>query len=301
MATSIAEIAPLPRWITRQGQRPPNARALATNLTPGNGLAEAPDVGASSLGSGGAGAAFQAGAALLALDGLVRADPPWRGAWRMRQALAATAVAARHLRLREDAAALRDAHQCAGSGGGRVDPGPAGRLYRLVRDLARWPTRLAGEGLDRLAAELGLSGAGSWLYGLSGHVSPIVVATAVAEAVSAAGGLTCEGEVLAWRRCCPGRSARVVRPGAAARDRDHAFGPRKRPARPTHPPWRVRLGHDLSSCLRACRDRGARIGPRHCRPVDPADRGARRLLERLVAQGGLRELTGRPTFRLYAI
>src|SRR4051812_41977802 len=54
-------------------------------------------------------AAFAAGAALFALDQIVRAEPTWLGAFRMRQALAAAAASSRLLRLRADEAALRDA------------------------------------------------------------------------------------------------------------------------------------------------------------------------------------------------
>src|SRR3954469_25039991 len=55
-------------------------------------------------------AAFAAGAALLALDQIVRAEPPWLGALRQRQALAAATVSSRLMRLPADEAALGDAH-----------------------------------------------------------------------------------------------------------------------------------------------------------------------------------------------
>ena len=93
-------------------------------------------------------AAFAAGAALFALDQIVRADPPWLGAWRMRQAVAAAEVSARLLRLREDEASLRDAHHLTRPGD---DPGPAGRLHRAWRELVRRPARLDTATLGRLA------------------------------------------------------------------------------------------------------------------------------------------------------
>src|SRR4051812_20002444 len=86
-----------------------------------------------------AGSAFAAGAALFAVDDVVRTNPPWLGALRMRQALAAAAAAARLLRLREDEAALRDAHHLTRPG---ADPGPAGRLHRAWRDCSARPTHL---------------------------------------------------------------------------------------------------------------------------------------------------------------
>lgn len=50
---------------------------------------------------------------MFALDQIVRAEPAWAGAFRMRQALTAAASCARLLRMREDERALRDAHHLA--------------------------------------------------------------------------------------------------------------------------------------------------------------------------------------------
>jgi hypothetical protein len=54
-------------------------------------------------------AAYVAGSALNSLDNLVRSEPPWSGAWRHRLALKAAAATVRLMRRSEDEAALRDA------------------------------------------------------------------------------------------------------------------------------------------------------------------------------------------------
>ena len=54
-------------------------------------------------------AAFAAGIALKSLDDLVRSAPVWAGCWRARQALKCAAVAVRLMGRSEDEAALRDA------------------------------------------------------------------------------------------------------------------------------------------------------------------------------------------------
>lgn len=64
---------------------------------------------------------FAAGAVLLAIDRLNRADPAWLGVLRARQALRAAAASARQLRHREDEAGLRDAHHLTRP---NDDPGP---------------------------------------------------------------------------------------------------------------------------------------------------------------------------------
>ena len=80
-------------------------------------------------------ALYFAGAALSALDAVVRSEPPWAGSWRRRLALkSAAAVAANLLNRREDEAALRDAIALGRPG---QELGPAGRVYsafRLVAD-----------------------------------------------------------------------------------------------------------------------------------------------------------------------
>jgi len=54
-------------------------------------------------------AAFAAGSALTTLDNLVRSEPPWAGCWRARQALFCAAAAVKWAGLTEDEAAIRDA------------------------------------------------------------------------------------------------------------------------------------------------------------------------------------------------
>ncbi|MBN9033863.1 MAG: hypothetical protein BGO05_28030 [Rhizobiales bacterium 63-7] len=54
-------------------------------------------------------AAFAAGIALKSLDDLVRSEPIWAGCWRSRQALKCAATAVRLIGRNEDEAALRDA------------------------------------------------------------------------------------------------------------------------------------------------------------------------------------------------
>ena len=96
-------------------------------------------------------ALFFAGAALAALDSVVRSDPSWAGVWRRRLALkSAAAVAQNLLKRREDEAALRDAIALARPG---QDLGPAGRVYAAFRALAGpgdpfRPKRLAAVAAD---------------------------------------------------------------------------------------------------------------------------------------------------------
>src|SRR5580704_11705162 len=80
------------------------------------------------------GAAFQAGAALAALDARVRAGVPFAGVWRRRLALKAAAASARIARRGEDEATLRDAFLLRHGGD---DPGPAGRMLVAWRGLDR--------------------------------------------------------------------------------------------------------------------------------------------------------------------
>jgi hypothetical protein len=100
-ATKIIEIQPLPRWT-----RPQDGERQA--------------------------AAFFAGAGLALFDAMLRGgadgdEPVFAGCLRQRLALRAAESSAAICRLREDAAALRDAEHL--SGGGEISP--AGRLHRL--------------------------------------------------------------------------------------------------------------------------------------------------------------------------
>lgn len=310
LPANTLSLQPLPRWTRDQGEE-----AINTS-----------------------GAAFAAGAALFALDQVIRADPPWLGALHMRQALAAAEASARLLRLREDAPALRDAHHLTRTGD---DPGPAGRLHRAWLELARRPARSDAERLDRLAQNLGLSlPAGSLdRIAVAEAGDPITLAADVAGRVveTVASARRPESEVLGlmvadlalalrlgWPVTIPLLAAAVLQPGLRR-------GGERRP-RPGEPGWAAlcfaayaRAARDAhSSALdlsrrterlvarsTQVRTRGGRDGVAILLGDDAvstaaltglgSDRAARRFLERLAALGAIREFTGRPAFRLYGL
>ncbi|WP_413776948.1 DUF1403 family protein [Mesorhizobium sp. AR07] len=112
-AAPIAPMAPVPSWLRR-------AVETAPTVAP-KGLEDV---------------ALAAGAAIGALDPVVRRDEKWAGAWRQRLALAAAATTARQAGRTEDEAALRDSLLLTRPGD---DCGPAGLLLLAWRRLAARP------------------------------------------------------------------------------------------------------------------------------------------------------------------
>ena len=283
-------LQPLPRWITTAAQA---------------GRVEgAPDRGAT---------LFAAGAAVHALDAVLRADPPWLGCWRMRLTLKAAVAGARLLRIEADEAGMRDVLHLTRAGD---DPGPAGRLHAALRRWADRPLRLAGETESAVLAEAG-QGRGA------GELATLLAADRAL------------GERLGWARPLPLHLAAVHDP-ALRRGRD---GQRLRTDEPGWEQARhivllagavaahaeavmlARKAEALVQTFARLRARdGGEAALRHVLSDDSvapwrmagrggsadqaglgSDRAARRFCEGLHAAGALRLLTDRSTFRLYGL
>lgn len=283
--------------------------------------------------------AFFAGAALNSLDNLVRADPPWAGAWRHRLALSCAAATMSVIGRAEDEAALRDVWHLRQPG---VDPGPAGTILGAWKRLAG---RSPGVDLDTLrsvAGQLGirwsdeLAALPERIDGLARAGAPAPFAAATIAGVVWT--LRPDAELLGWWLADQILALRLRWPLPVpllmAEAQGAAF---RRPGRG----GRVRPGDesfDTAVCLavaqaaaRALRC-AAEIVPRATRlqAVAPKLRakgageaiallldddavpgtlttpklsrwGARRLFERLEALGAVRELTGRSSFKLYGL
>jgi hypothetical protein len=276
-------------------------------------------------------ALFRAGAALAMLDARVRADVPFAGTWRSRLALAAAVASTKQIRRGEDEAQLRDAFFLRASPSD--EPGPAGRMLIAWRALDR-SAALSDDAVWHVVSHLGLKNndalraaiAGAQNAAASDRVAPLAAAEAAARVIAARP----DAVVLAWWIADAVLAARLKWPlplpllaaGLRTLRRPH----------PAEERWDAACCQAYAAAsLQACdlfaelarrSDKLIAVAPRlrakgaaavvqnlladdavsaTKRMAAISDRGLRRLFDRLVALGAVRELTGRASFRLYGL
>lgn len=280
-------------------------------------------------------AGFLAGAALAILHPIARHEHPLGGLLRQRLALACAAAIAQQEGRTEDEATLRDHWYLRRDGD---DPGPAGRWLRAWRRLGERDALQTGDWPSRLAAMLALHDDDALkdaiafaVDHLKGEGSAVRAAAAVAATSlrlrpdSRPLALWLADAVLAarmnWPAPAPMLAAHIKR-GDLRHAAAHADGAS---------PWLVACNlayargaaaaADLYADLARRADRLLAVAPK-LRGKDAdrmvqilltedaqaagaggtaSDRSTRRLFERVVSLGVVRELTGRPTFRLYGL
>ncbi|UOK73909.1 DUF1403 family protein [Ancylobacter polymorphus] len=284
-------------------------------------------------------AAYMAGAALNSLDNLVRGEPAWAGAWRQRLALKAAANVVRLLGHREDEAALRDAWHLRPAGADPGPAGNVLAAWRRLA--SRSPAIEVESlrtivGLLGLAWSDGFGAIPELVAEQARATRPAPsVAASVAGEVAAAGP---RAEALAWWCADLVLAARFRWPFAVPllATQIHApllrGGPGRRRRRPGEEGFAVaacvaaaaggaeacRLageiaarGRRLEAAMPKLRTKGAGEAIRLLLEDDAVSGSlttpalsrwaARRLFERLQALEAVRELSGRPSFRLYGL
>jgi len=323
-AAAIAPLATVPAWLRRAI---PDAQSRAGK--------DIEDV------------ALVAGAAIGALDAVVRRQERWAGAWRQRLALVAAAATAKQAGRVEDEAALRDAVLLTRPGD-FLSVGPAGLLLIAWRRLAARPAEelLMAKSLAAVLEEFGYASNDAAVSDLAddlrqlaasdGTVGMMTGAIANAERRGFARALgawladALLAQRLGWVHALPllgpeaalGTGARprrsAVSYGATSTETDIecAKGVLAAQARA------ALRAIDLSAELGRRADRLLAVAPKlRAKAADMvverllsgdaivasekiagmSDRGLRRLFDRLVELGAVRELSGRPTFRIYGL
>lgn len=284
-------------------------------------------------------AAYAAGVALNSLDNLVRSAPAWGGVWRQRLALKSAAAATRLLGRTEEESALRDAQLFRAAGDDPGPAGRtllawrrlASRSTALDEEAVRSIAALLELKWDEPLSEI-ISNAED-LVG-SARPAPAVAAELAAELYRARP----DAELLAFWLADVVVALKLRWPvpvpmlmGQVNIASFKAGEPRRR-IRPGGEGWgRAVLLAYAQAAAEAC-DLGADLAKRAARLLEiapklrakgsgevvkllleddalPASwsstklsaRGARRLFERLQELGAVRELSGRPTFRVYGL
>lgn len=284
-------------------------------------------------------AGYLAGAALNSLDNLVRADPMWSGAWRQRLALRSASAAVRLLGRKEEESALRDTHFFRATGDDPGPAGKlllawrrlAGRSTGLDEVAVRPVAEHLEVNWDDQLAEVIANGED---LATSPRPAPLLAAELAADVHRARP----DAELLAFW-LADALLAKKLRwpvpvPLLIGQVNSSAFktGGGRRRVRPGGDGWsRVVLLAYAQAAAEAC-DLGSELAGRAAHLVGVApklrakgadevvkllleddavpssrsgarltDRSARRLFERLGDLGAVRELSGRPTFRLYGL
>ena len=285
--------------------------------------------------------AFLAGAALARLDAIVRDNPPWAGVFRQRLALSAAAASVARAGRAEDEAALRDALHLRRGGGDPGPAGKVLLAWRelCARPTRQWRSSFvaAAEALgvahDEALQET-LEAAEACVA--CARPAPFAAARVFAAASGLGGrpplrGRGGEGEALAawladavlaerlaWPFALPMLAAQLLSaaarraPGVGAETNRVLFAYAQAAAQACD--LSAELGRRAQGLFQAApklRAKGAGAALRALLDEDSlsatakinglSERGARRLFDRLVALGAIRELTGRTAFRLYGL